>query len=317
VELMSIGLFFLVLALVAISKGLYVVRQSEVVVIERLGRFHTILQSGVNLTIPFIDIPRAIVWMKENKVGYHHRIDFREMVLDIEEQHVITRDNVTILIDAIMYVQITDVRKAVYEVANLPSAAGQLAQTTLRSLIGEMELDQTLSNRDQINNQLKQVLDTATDKWGLKVNRVELKNISTPKDVQASMEKQMQAERLKRAAVLEAQGDKEARIARSEGERQERINQAQGEREAQIQVAQGEAQAVELVALAHAEALKRIMEAVGGDGDLAVRYLTAINYLEKFGAFAQGKGDKVYIPYEASGTLSALGSIQNLFGRQP
>lgn len=303
----------LLFSVVFIFKGFYVVQQSEVIVIERLGKYRTTLTSGINWIIPFIDATRQLIWQRAGRLGMVTKIDMREMVLDIDEQSVITRDNVKIVIDAIMYVQITDPVKATYEIANLPGATMQLAQTTLRSLIGEMELDQTLSSRDDINNKLKTVLDVATDKWGLKVSRVELKNISPPGEVQAAMEKQMQAERERRAVVLKAEGDKQARIARSEGERQEKINQAQGDKEALVLRADGEAQAIEKVAAAQSIAIDKVTGSLNGNHDLCIRYLTAVNYLEKFGEFTQGEGDKVFLPYEAVGTLGSLGAISELF----
>jgi regulator of protease activity HflC (stomatin/prohibitin superfamily) len=243
-------------------------------------------------------------------------------VIDIPEQQVITKDNVGINVDAIIYVQITDVKRAVYEIQALPLAVAQLTQTTLRSLIGEMDLDHTLSSRDLINSRLKIVLDEATDKWGLKVNRVELKNVTPPPEVQIAMEKQMQAERERRANVLtaegakqsqilNAEGEKRSRIERSEGEKQEKINQALGDREATVARALGQAAAIESVAAAQAKSIEMIQGAFGSP-QVAANYLIAMEYLKRFGEMTHKNTDKVFIPYEATGVLSSLGAVGDL-----
>lgn len=308
--------FFLVVVILVvifiIAKGIIIVQQSQEVIVEQLGTYHKTLTPGLSILIPIFQTPRDAYWVTNGAFHLTSRIDKRETVLDVPEQNVITKDNVSILIDAIMYVQIVDSKRALYEVANLPMAVMQLAQTSLRSLIGEMELDATLSSRDHINVKLKTILDEATDKWGLKVNRVELRNIQPPREIQEAMEKQMQAERKRRATVLEAQGDKESRIAKSEGMMQEKINHAEGEKEAQIRKAIGEANAIEAIAHAQALAIKQVVNSVG-DPKVAVQYLIAINYLEKFGHFSQGQGDKVYIPYEASATMGSFGALKELF----
>ena len=248
------------------------------------------------------------------------RIDLREVVIDIPEQQVITRDNVGITVDAIIYVQIMDVKKSVYEIQTLPIAVAQLTQTTLRSLLGEMDLDHTLSGRDTINSRLKIVLDEATTKWGLSVNRVELKNVTPPREVQLAMEKQMQAERERRANVLtaegakqsqilNAEGDKTSRIQRSEGEKQEKINQALGDQEATISRALGQAQAIQSVAEAQAKAIEMLKAAFGNESEVAANYLVAMEYLKRFGEMTQKNTDKVFIPYEATGILSSLGAV--------
>lgn len=308
--------YFLIVLVIAtiitIFKGGIVVQQSQEVIVEQLGNFKKVLKPGFNILWPYFQYPRDVYWVTNGAFYSTYRIDTRETVIDVPEQTVITKDNVSILIDAIMYVQIVDSKSAIYAVANLPMAVMQLAQTSLRSLIGEMELDATLSSRDHINVRLKTILDEATDKWGLKVNRVELRNIQPPREIQDAMEKQMQAERNRRATVLEAQGDKESRIAKSEGMMQEKINHAEGEKEAQIRKAIGEASAIEAIAHAQASAIKQVIEAVG-DPNVAVQYLIAINYLEKFGHFTQSQGDKVYIPYEASATMGSFGALKELF----
>lgn len=306
VLLMVVGVGF-----VLVTKGLIVVQQGQCIIIQRLGKYHRTLSGGLNLVIPFFDEPRRIFWVINSVVLPILKIDLRETVLDVEKQAVITRDNVSIDIDAILYIQIVDPLRATYEVANLPVAVAQLTQTSLRNVIGEMDLDHTLASRDVINSKLKLILDEATDKWGTKVNRVELKNITPPREIQVAMEKQMQAERERRARVLEAEGDKQARIARSEGIRQEQINIAEGQKEAQIRQAQGEALAIKEVAEAKKTAIDKIRSSLG-DAELTTRYLVATGYLEEFGKFTQKPGDKVFIPYESSTALGALGSIKEL-----
>jgi regulator of protease activity HflC (stomatin/prohibitin superfamily) len=308
---MFVALVLAGLAVVLILKGVYIVNQNQTVVIERLGSFSKLLTSGPNFIIPFVDNPRPIKWVDHGMIYYTSRIDLRESVLDIPEQSVITKDNVSINIDAIMYIQITDPFKATYEIENLPSAVAQLAQTSLRNVIGEMDLDSTLGSRDVINAKLKSILDDATDKWGTKVNRVELRNITPPRDIQQAMEKQMQAERERRAKVLEAQGDKEARIARSEGQKIEQINLAEGAKEAEIRRADGEAMAVERVADAKMDAIVKITSATKSS-ELAAQFLIANSYIDAFQKFAVKEGDKVFIPYESSTALGALGSIKEL-----
>ncbi len=312
---MEFGLVLLGMAVfggfILISMGIRVVQQSECVIIERLGSYSRTLSSGLNVIIPFIDQPRRMFWVINQHGINTPKIDLRETVLDVDKQNVITRDNVSIEIDALLYIQIVDPVRATYEVANLPLAVSQLAQTSLRNVIGEMDLDHTLASRDVINAKLKAILDEATDKWGTKVNRVELRNIMPPRDIQVAMEKQMQAERERRAKVLEAEGDKQARISRSEGIRQEQINLADGGKEAQIRKAQGEAAAIREVAQAKKEAIDHIKSALG-EPELASQYLVATSYIEEFGRFVQKAGDKVFVPYEASTALGALGSIKEL-----
>jgi regulator of protease activity HflC (stomatin/prohibitin superfamily) len=310
-------ILFLVFAgfcVTVLAKGIHVVQQSECMVVERLGSFDRILTHGLNIIIPFMDRPRGMYWVENQDIWAVTRIDLRETVLDVPEQSVITKDNVSINIDALMYIQITDSRRAVYEIANLPTAVSQLAQTSLRNVIGEMDLDECLASRDHINTKLKTILDEATDKWGTKINRVELKNITPPNDIQVAMEKQMQAERERRAKVLEAEGDKQSRIARSEGQKQEQINLAEGDKEAQMRHAEGEANAIREVAVANREAIELIKSVLGTE-NLAAQYLVASRYLEVFGEFTQKPGDKVFIPYESSEAMGALGSIKELLAK--
>jgi regulator of protease activity HflC (stomatin/prohibitin superfamily) len=310
-----VGLFVAFVALVFIFQGFKVVQQSQCVIIERLGSYSRTLTNGFNIIIPFIDQPRQMYWVDNGQIFLENRIDLRETVLDVPEQAVITRDNVSISIDALMYIQIIDPIKATYEISNLPMAVAQLAQTSLRNVIGEMDLDETLASRDVINSKLKTILDEATDKWGTKVNRVELRNITPPVDIQNAMEKQMQAERERRAQVLQAEGDKQARIARSEGARQEAINVADGQKEAAIRRAAGEANAIREIADAKREAIDRIKSVINND-ELVTKYLIATAYIEEFGEFVSKDGDKVFIPYESSTSLGALGTIKEVLANK-
>lgn len=312
-----------VLAIVIISAGVKVVPQSETRVIERLGRFHSVLNPGLNFIIPFIDKPKTIYTRRvETTVGGRYLvrntvtsvIDLREQVYDFPSQQVITRDNVTTEINALLYFQITDPKKAVYEIDNLPNAIEKLTQTSLRNVIGELELDKTLTSRDTINTKLQAILDDATNKWGVKVNRVELQDITPPESVRVAMEKQMQAERNRRAEILNAEGEKQSLILRSEGEKASKINQAEATKQAQILRAEGEAQAIILNAQAEADAILRVAEAVRSGNTDPATYMLAMKYIDTLREMTSGKDNKtVYIPYEASSVLSSIGSIQSLF----
>lgn len=312
-----------VLAIVIISAGVKVVPQSETRVIERLGRFHSVLSPGLNFIIPFIDRPKTIYMRRvESSVGGRPLvrlsattvIDLREQVYDFPSQQVITRDNVTTEINALLYFQITDPKKAVYEIDNLPNAIEKLTQTSLRNVIGELELDETLTSRDTINSKLQNILDDATNKWGVKVNRVELQDITPPESVRVAMEKQMQAERNRRAEILNAEGEKQSLILRSEGEKASKINQAEATKQAQILRAEGEAQAIILNAQAEADAILRVAEAVRSGNTDPATYMLAMKYIDTLREMTSGKDNKtVYIPYEASSVLSSIGSIQSLF----
>lgn len=310
------------LVIFVISKGLRIVQQSQTMIIERLGKYYTTLNSGVNIIIPFVDQPRPIRWRYTIPAGKGQllvrfaettTIDLRETVYDFPSQSVITRDNVVTEINAILYFQIVDPIRAVYEIQNLPEAIEKLTQTSLRNVIGEMDLDETLTSRDTINNKLRGILDDATNKWGVKVNRVELQDINPPRDIRDAMEKQMRAERDKRAQILNAEGEKEALIRGSEGRMQESINHAEGERQAQVLHAKAEAEAKLLTAQAEAEAIKLIAEAVGTSGANPTQYLIAMRYLETLKEMTSGEDNKtIYLPYEASGVLSSLGGIKEL-----
>ncbi|MDG1146483.1 MAG: paraslipin, partial [Flavobacteriales bacterium] len=240
------------------------------------------------------------------------RIDLREAVYDFPKQNVITRDNIVTEINALIYFQIMDPVRAVYEIANLPQAIEKLTQTSLRNVIGEMDLDDTLSSRDTINSKLQEILDDATNKWGVKVNRVELQDINPPLDIRAAMEKQMRAERDKRATILEAEGTQQAQILEAMGRRDAEISIAEGEKNSNILVAEGEAAARIMVANAEAKAIKVVTEAIDKTGD-PVNYLIAMKYLESLKEMTSGKDNKVvYMPYEATGVLSSVGGIKDL-----
>ena len=318
-----LAVLVVILAIVVISAGVKVVPQSETRVVERLGRFHSVLAPGLNFIVPFIDRPKTIYTRRiDNSIGNRtivktvatSIIDLREQVYDFPAQQVITRDNVTTEINALLYFQITDPKKAVYEIDNLPNAIEKLTQTSLRNVIGELELDETLSSRDTINSRLQNILDDATNKWGVKVNRVELQDITPPEGVREAMEKQMQAERNRRAEILNAEGEKQSLILRSEGEKTSKINQAEAVKEAEILRAEGEAKAIILNAEAEAEAIRRVAEAVAASKTDPATYMLAMKYIETLKEMTSGKdGKTVYIPYEASSVLSSIGSIKSLF----
>jgi len=303
--------------------GIRIVQQSETMIVERLGKYHRTLSSGFNIIIPIFDKPRQITWryVREDYDGrkvvmfrQKDRIDLRETVYDFPRQNVITRDNVGTEINALLYFQIMDPVKATYEIQNLPDAIEKLTQTTLRNVIGEMDLDDTLTSRDIINSKLRTILDDATNKWGVKVNRVELQDINPPRDIRDAMEKQMRAERDRRAMILEAEGKKKAQILEAEGYKESQINKAEGEKKSAILRAEGEAEARIKVARAEAEAIGKIKEAVGGTSE-PIQYMVAIKYIDTLQNMVSGEDTRtVYMPYEATGILSSIGGIKELLG---
>ena len=317
---LSIGAIVLivivVLAIVLVKKTLVIIPQSETKIIERLGRYYATLKPGINIIIPFIDRAKDIVALKNGRYTYTNTIDLREQVYDFDRQNVITKDNIQMQINALLYFQIVDPFKAVYEINNLPNAIEKLTQTTLRNIIGEMELDQTLTSRDTINTKLRGVLDDATNKWGIKVNRVELQDITPPASVLQAMEKQMQAERDKRATILTSEGEKQSQILQSEGEKAAKINRAEAEKQQAILLAEGEATARIRKAEAEAQAIEKITAAVGKSTNPA-NYLLAQNYIKMLQEVASGdKSKTVFLPYEASGLMGSLGGIKELFKAQ-
>ena len=317
---LSIGLIVVIvivlLAIVIVKKTLVIIPQSETKIIERLGRYYATLQPGINIIIPFIDRAKEIVALKNGRYTYTTAIDLREQVYDFDRQNVITKDNIQMQINALLYFQIVDPFKAVYEINNLPNAIEKLTQTTLRNIIGEMELDQTLTSRDTINTKLRGALDDATNKWGIKVNRVELQDITPPASVLQAMEKQMQAERDKRATILTSEGEKQAQILQSEGEKAAKINRAEAEKQQAILLAEGEASARIRKAEAEAAAIEKITSAVGKSTNPA-NYLLAKNYIQMLQEVASGdKAKTVFLPYEASNLMGSLGGIKELFKAQ-
>ena len=323
---MTILLWILLVAVIIyIAKGVLIVQQQEVMIIERLGKYEKTLESGLNFIIPVFEAPRGMakrltqrgldgtVYSYSKEVS---RIDLRETVFDFPRQNVITKDNVTITINALLYYQIVDAKKAVYAIANLPDAIEKLTQTTLRNLVGQLDLDETLVSRDKINQELRAILDEATNKWGVKVNRVELQDIIPPADIQSSMEKQMKAERDRRAAILEAEGLKKSAILKAEGQKEAAINQAEGEKQAAILKAEGIAQARVIEADAEKEAIHRIIDALADKGQ-PDKYLIAMKYLETLSDITAGENNKVvYMPYEATGILSSVDGIKQMFDKK-
>ena len=301
------------LAVIIVSKSITIVSQSETMIIERLGRYQATLKPGVNIIVPFIDKAKTIVTMRNGRYLYTNTIDLREQVYDFDKQNVITKDNVQTQINALLYFQIVDPFKAVYEINNLPNAIEKLMQTTLRNIIGELELDETLTSRDTINPQLRAVLDDATNKWGIKVNRVELQDITPPQTVLQAMEKQMQAERNKRAEILNSEGEKQSAILKSEGEKMATINRAEADKQREILNAEGLAAAKIKQAEAEARAIELITEAVGKSTNPA-NYLLAQKYIQMMREVAEGDKTKtVYLPYEATNLLGSIGGIKDLF----
>lgn len=305
-----------------VAKGLRIVQQSEAMVVERLGRYHKTLNAGINVIIPIVDKPREIVFRftrdlpdgnKFVQFVKKERIDLRETVYDFPRQNVITKDNVMTEINALLYFQIMDPVKAMYEIENLPLAIEKLTQTTLRNVIGELDLDETLTSRDTINMKLRTILDEASNKWGVKVNRVELQDINPPRDIREAMEKQMRAERDRRAQIIDAEGSKRAAVLQAEGVQQAQITQAQGQKESQILEAEGDAQARIRRAQGEAEAIRLVTEQIKGTKGDPTTYLIAMKYLETLKEMTSGQGNKViYIPYEASGVLSSVGGIKDM-----
>jgi regulator of protease activity HflC (stomatin/prohibitin superfamily) len=314
-EFAALGLvFFLILGialLVVAWKTVKIVPQSAVLLIERLGRFNRIASSGLNIIVPFFEAPRAVFWT--NVRPGLAQIDLREQFIDLPPQPVITRDNVTINVDSVVYWQITDPVKAVYEVADLVGGIVQLTITGMRSVMGEMDLDHTLSSRDQINAKLRLILDEATDKWGVKVTRVDVKNINPPEDVRITMEKQMTAERNRRALVLQAEGEKQAAITRADGEKQAAVTRSEGEKQSAILSAEGAAQARLVAAEAEAQAIARIGAAMENHGNPA-QYLITSRYIESLRDMTRSHNSKViFMPMETSGVMASLGSLKELF----
>ena len=290
------------------AKTFIVVPQAEVLIIERLVRYHRTAEDGLNVVVPFLDKVRA-------------HVDLREQTMDVQPQSVITKDNVTIRIDTVVFYQITEARSAVYEIQNLQNGIKYLTTTTIRDVVGKMDLDSTFSSREQINTQLRQILDVATDKWGCKVNRVEIKDIDPPKDIRDAMEKQMNAERTKRAVILEAEGQRQSAITIAEGEKESKILQADAEKESNIRRAEGEKQAKILKATGEAEAIRQIADAKAREIEVvygAIKNsnpddkLVQLKALEALKEVSKGEANKVFIPFDATKTLAGLGAMTEI-----
>ena len=317
-----VGIIVLIV-IIFVLRGVRIIPQAETWVIERLGKYNRTLESGINIIWPIIDRPRVIhtrhtiVDVDGNTYVRNRttcKIDLREQVYDFPKQSVITKDNVTTTINALLYFQIIDPVKAVYEIDNLPNAIEKLTQTTLRNVIGELELDETLTSRDTINSKLRAVLDEASNKWGVKVTRVELQDITPPNSVRDAMERQMQAERERRAQVLKATGDKEALILESEGKKAALINQAEADKQTKMLAAEGEANSRIIKAKAEAEAIAKINEALANSGMDPANYMLAEKYINTLKEMASGQDSKtVYMPYEASSMLGSIGCFKDMF----
>ncbi|PWT92705.1 MAG: hypothetical protein C5B55_05825 [Blastocatellia bacterium] len=309
---MFFGFIAIVLLVIAV-KTIRIVPQATVMLVERLGKFDKVASSGLNILVPFLDKPRAVYWTN-TRPGLTS-IDLREQYIDLPPQPVITRDNVTIHVDSVVYWQITDPIKAVYEMNDLVGGIVQLTITGMRAVMGDMDLDHTLSQRDQINSKLRIILDEATDKWGVKVTRVDVKNINPPEDVRITMEKQMTAERNRRALVLQAEGDRQASITRAEGEKQAAVTRAEGEKQSVILAAEAAAAARLRNAEAEAEAIARVAAAMQEHGNPA-QYLIQARYIESLRDMTRTNNSKViFMPVETSSLLSSVGAMKEVWSQ--
>ncbi|SDL19255.1 Regulator of protease activity HflC, stomatin/prohibitin superfamily [Franzmannia pantelleriensis] len=308
-----LALIVVFIGILIVVKGLVIVRQSEVMVIERLGSFHRVLESGINIIIPFIDQPRAITMIRYRKMGddYHAittdeiRIDRRETVMDFPGQPVVTTDNVTVRINGALYYQIIDPKRAVYEVENMSQAVEVLAKTTLRSVVGKMELDKLFESRAEVNNEIQTAMEEPASKWGVKLSRVEVQDIAMPEEVESAMRLQMAAERKRRATVTEAEGEKSAAIAKAQGQRESAILNAEGDKESAILRAQGEQESIKLVLNAIGDTEENKQTVVG--------YLLGQSYIKALPTMAQD-GERVFVPYESSALLGSMGMFRDLAG---
>ena len=305
-------LFVLFVVIVIALSSVKVVRQSEVRIVERFGKYYKTAEAGLNFILPFVDNIRAVVSLKQQ-------------TMDVTPQSVITKDNVTITIDTVVFYQITEPIKAVYEIESLQKGIAYIAITTIRDIVGKMDLDSTFSSRDAINAQLRDILDEATDKWGCKVDRVEIKDIKPPVDVRDAMEKQMNAERNKRANILEAEGKRQAEITLAEGKKQASILNAEAERESSIRRAQGIREARILEAEGNAEAIKKVAEAKAQEINLVYSAimnanpndkLVAIKSLEAMEKISEGAANKVFIPFDTTKAMGALGAASEMLKKE-
>ena len=298
---MWILIILLVILLILAVLGIKIVRQSEVYIIERLGKFHKIADAGLTFIIPFVDHVRSIVSLKQQ-------------TMDVPPQDVITKDNVTITIDTVVFYRILEPAKAVYEIQSLKKGIEYLSITTIRDIVGKMDLDSTFTSRDLINDKLRAILDEATDRWGCKVDRVEIQNITPPPDIRDAMEKQMNAERNKRASILQAEGERQAAVLKAQGEKEAEILQAEADKEAKIRRAAGEAEAIRKVAEAKADEVKLVYGAMmkANPDDKLVQ----LKSLEALKDVANGEANKVFIPFEATSALSSLGAAAEMLNEK-
>ncbi|MBN1903557.1 MAG: SPFH/Band 7/PHB domain protein [Deltaproteobacteria bacterium] len=295
---MFVGLIIImIVVMVTVAMGTRTVRPYQKGLIERLGKYQRTVGSGLTIIIPFLE---SIT-----------KVDMREQVVDVPPQAVITKDNVAVEVDAVVYYEITDPVKVKYNISDFYLAATKLAQTNLRNLIGDMALDESLTSRELINNKLREVLDEATDKWGARVTRVELQRIEPPADVTTAMHRQMKAERERRAAILEAEGKKQAAILEAEGLKQAQVLNAEGEAEAIKRVADADKYQKLTVAMGEAQAIETVFNAIHKGNP--TNDLIAIKYLEALPKIADGKATKVFLPLETAGILGSIGGIGELF----
>ncbi|PNR95359.1 SPFH domain-containing protein [Petrotoga sp. 9PWA.NaAc.5.4] len=294
---MLIVLIIIVIFLIFLASiSLKVVRPYEKGLVERLGKFQREVSSGLNFIMPFIE-----------RIT---KVDLREMVIDVPPQEVITRDNVIVTVDAVIYYEVTDAYRVVYNVGDFTSAAVKLAQTNLRNVIGELELDQTLTSRERINTKLREVLDEATDKWGVRITRVEIKKIDPPQDIMDAMSKQMKAERMKRAVILEAEGYKQSQITKAEGDRNAAILKAEGEAEAVKKIADAQKYKLSTEAEGEAQAILKVFDSIHKGNP--TKDLITVRYLEALKDISNGKATKIFMPYEISGILSSVASMAEI-----
>lgn len=296
-DMYILTIIIIIIVVVLAFKAIKILRPYEKAVVERFGKYRRTVESGLTFIIPFIESIR--------------KVDLREQVVDVPPQEVITKDNTVVVVDCVIFYEVTDPFNAVYNVVNFYQAITKLAQTNLRNIIGDLELDQTLTSREMINAQLREVLDEATDKWGTRVVRVEIQRIEPPKDIVDAMSKQMKAERMKRAAILEAEGYKQSEIKRAEGDKQAAILESEGQAEAIKKVA--EAHKYEEVAIAEgqAQATLDVYDAIHAGNP--TNDLIAIKYLEALEKIADGNSTKIFLPAEVSGILGSIGGIAELF----
>ncbi len=297
ITIILIGL--IILAFIVFFRTIRIVPQKTAIIIERLGKYSRTLEAGFHILFPFID-----------KVAYRHTM--KEQAIDVPPQTCITRDNISVEVDGILYMQVIDPKKASYGINNYQFASTQLAQTTMRSVIGKLDLDKTFEERETINGAIVEAVDKASDPWGVKVTRYEVKNISPPQSIKDAMEKQMRAEREKRALIAQSEGDKQAKINRAEGDKQEAIARSEGEKQKRINEAEGRAQEILKVAIATAEGIHKIAEAISDKGGMhAVNMRLAENYLDQFGKLAK-QNNTMIIPSDladVAGIIKAASSV--------